>query len=147
MSERPRFRIMDLVVAVAAAGVGFGGNAYIEGSTDRSGISAAAFWMIGAEYFVIAYYVTRFVRGRSARLLVLAVALGFAAAAVGLYFSFNSLDVETIAPVGGLMALAFVLAVGGVSHGLLDHWRESRVHQPDLSIEAPTHPLDRDPTP
>jgi hypothetical protein len=144
MVERSRFRIMDLVVAVAAAGVGFGGNAYIEASADRSGISAAAFWMIGSEYAAVAYYVTRFVRGRSARLLVLAVALGFAAAAVGLYLSYNGLDVETIAPVGGLMAIACVLAVGGVAHGLIDHWQALREPPPDAQTETPLHPLDRE---
>lgn len=145
MADRRRFRIMDLVVAVAAAGVGFGGVAYIEGSDNRSGVVETILLATIAAYAVVAYYVARFVRRRSTQLLILAVALAFASTIIGIYTVLlcigMGIGVEVVLPVGGLMMVALVLAIGGVVHGLLDHWHGLK--NPPAGATLEPHPAPR----
>ena len=45
MAERPRFRIFDLIVAVAAAGVVFAAIVYNTGPASRSDIGEVGFFL------------------------------------------------------------------------------------------------------
>ena len=150
MAERPRFRIFDLVVAVAAAGVGFAAVVHNMGPASRSDIGEVAFWLIFGGFALVAYGVARFVRDRGAQWIILGVALAFAASAVGIYlFLYLDMDYEIAMPVAALALPALVLVAGGVAHGLIDHGRGRENPPRPAPIESPPspHPLDREPTP
>lgn len=150
MAERPRFRIFDLVVAVAAAGVAFAATVRITGPGSRSDVGEIAFWLNFGGFVLVAYGVARFVRDRGVRWLILGVTLAFAASAVGVYgFLYVDMDYEIALPVAALAMPALVLVAGGVAHGLLDRWHELKDPPRVASIESPPtpHPLDREPTP
>jgi hypothetical protein len=150
MAERTRFRIIDLVVAVAVAAGPCGAYALLERRPDGSDFWEIAFWLIVWGYAAIAYVVVRFVRTLAMQLLALGISLAFAAAAIGIYGQsylpdFRPLALLSLAPV------ALVLVSGGIAHGLLDHWHALKSPLHTTSIETPStstpHPLDRDTTP
>ena len=128
MAARPGLRLLDLVVAVAAVGVALGGGTGINASSGED-IASIAFWLVFAGAAVVAYFAGRFARTREVRLIVVGTALAFAAAAIEMYkaihININSPGASAIGAFG-LEAVAFVMVLGGVAHGLMIHWHELR---------------------
>ena len=151
MAERPRFRIMDLVVAVAAAAGPFGAYALLERRPDGSDVWGDPLsWLIVWGYAAIAYVVVRFVRTLAVQLLALGISLAFVTAAVGVYGQAYLPDFRPLLVLLGLALRGIaVLVTGGVAHGLLDRWHERKNPPRPAPIETPTtpHPLEREPTP
>ena len=119
MAERPRFRIIDLVVAVAAAAGPFGAYALLERRPDGSDVWEIALWLIVWGYAAIAYVVVRFVRTLAVQLLALGISLAFVTAAVGVYGQAYLPDFRPLLVLLGLAPVALVLVAGGIAHSLL----------------------------
>jgi peptidoglycan/LPS O-acetylase OafA/YrhL len=118
--RRFQFRLLDLVVLVAAAAVGLAGAAGINNNRyDLRYRVEAAFWLVLAGYVLLAYLVVPFARTRETRLIVLGVGLVFAAAADALYLGVDAnLGWMIVAPTLGMSAVALALVIGGIVHGL-----------------------------
>jgi hypothetical protein len=152
MAQRSRFRIFDLVVAVAASGVGLGGGVLLGRSRNGPDRLELIFWLVFAGYTVVAYYATRFVRSRGARSIILGIALAFASAALAMYHEvtpiFQRDPLSIVGVTGGLTLAALMLIAAGAIHNLLDHRHELK-HPlpPGPELASPAHPLDRSPFP
>jgi len=143
MPTRPGFRIIDLVVAVAALGVALGGGIGIRDAYGPD-IGSIAFWLVFAGVVVVGYLTARFARTREVRLIVVGIALAFAAAADQLY---SDIHIKP-GPNGGgglvgLTAAAVLLVLGGVAHGLMTRWNELRAGQ----VPPPASTVEPDRTP
>jgi hypothetical protein len=139
MPARPRFRIIDLVVLVAASAIAFGAAVELDrmSETDQGKL---AFWLVFLGFALIGYLAARFGGTPGVRLIVLGIALAFAGAADAML-----LDAYMDAPTGaivacvGLTTASLVLLVGGVVHVLRD--REAPA-APTTAEADDMHPLD-----
>jgi hypothetical protein len=146
MADRPRFRIMDLIVLIAASAIAFGAVVALDRMNDVAQ-GKLAFWLVFTGVVLVGYLAARFARTPEVRLIVVGLAVAFAGAADAMFFA-AYMDSPTAAVVAcvGLTLASLVLLVGGVVNGL--HARRidaiAVVPRPDGPLEAAPapHPLD-----
>lgn len=118
MGDRPRFRIMDLVVLVAASAIAAGSWAALDqmNETDQGKL---AFWLVFAGVVLVGYLAVRFGPTREVKLIVLGLAVVLAGAADAMFLD-AYMDAPTAAVVAcvGLNLAGLVLLIGGVVDGL-----------------------------
>jgi MFS family permease len=146
MPDRPHFRIMDLIVLVAASAVATGGATALQQMPEHDQ-GKVAFWLVFAGVLLVGYMAARFGRTPEVRLIVVGVAIAFAGAADAMFLDVYS-DAPTAAVVAcaGLTLASLVLLVGGVVNGLRSR-RLPKEPRPDgrpLDAVKSPHPLDRD---
>ena len=100
MADRPRFRIMDLVVLIAASAIAFGAAIALDrmGEKDQGKL---AFWLVFIGVLLVGYLAARFARTPEVRLIVIGLAVAFAGAADAMF-----LDAYTGAPTAAVIACA-----------------------------------------
>jgi MFS family permease len=146
MLDRPRLRIMDLVVLIAATAVATAGaNALNQMPEHDQG--KVAFWLVFAGVLLVGYLAARFGRTPEVRLIVVGLAVAFAGAADAMFLDVYS-DAPTAAVVAciGLTLASLVLLIGGVVHGLRARRFAAAPHtdgRPLGAVSSP-HPLDRE---
>src|SRR5579875_175131 len=118
MAERPRFRIMDLVVLVAVSAMGAGAWTALDHMNEQDQ-GRLAFWLVFAGVIVVGYLAARFAKTAEVRLIVVGLAVAFAGAADAMFLD-GYMDCPTAAVVAGvgLTLASVVLLVAGVVHGL-----------------------------
>jgi MFS family permease len=127
MTQRPRFTILNIlatiiVLAVAVAAFRFFNGFY----TDRDG-GEVAFWLVVFGVAVCTLLLFQYAVKRETRLILLGLAVGFGATAIGMYFGlYLELKESQAPPVNGLMTIAAILIVGGIADGLIARWKEPR---------------------
>ncbi len=149
MPDRPRFRIMDLVVLVAVSAVATGAAMALD-RMNESDAGRLGFWLVFLGVLLIGYLVARFARTPEVRLIVVGLAVAFAGAADAMFLDAYA-DAPTAAVVAGvgLTLASLVLLVGGVVHGLRAR-RAAHAPRPDGSTFDAVdsrEPLDRRPIP
>jgi hypothetical protein len=143
MPDRPRFRILDLVVLVAASAVATVGAMALDRMPEHDQ-GKLAFWLVFAGVILVGYLAARFGRTPEVRLIVVGLAVAFAGAADAMF-----LDAYTDAPTAAVVACAcltlasLVLLVGGVVHGL----RARRIAAPATDPQPDGRPLGSVPHP
>ena len=150
MAERPRFRIMDLIVLVAASAVATGAVMALD-HMNEADQGKLAFWLVFAGVALVGYLAARFGRTPEVRLIIVGLALAFAGAADALFID-GYMDAPTAAVVAciGLTSAGLVLLVAGVMHGLRARRgrprRDGRSRRARMGVADPVaaaHPLDR----
>jgi hypothetical protein len=147
MAQRSRFRIMDLIVLVAASAIGISAAAALDHMKDADQ-GKLAFWLVFTGVILVGYLAARFARTPEVRLIVVGLAVAFAGAADAMFLD-AYMDAPTAAVVVcvGLTLASLVLLVGGVIHGLRSRqgaalvtsaWHDGQPHE---AAPAP-HPLD-----
>jgi uncharacterized membrane protein len=144
MPDRPRFRIMDLVVLIAASAVATASATALQGMPEHDQ-GELGFWLVFAGVVLVGYLAARFGGTPEVRLIVVGVALAFAGAADAMFLDLYS-DAPTAAVVAGagLTLASLVLLVAGVIHGLRAR-RFTSGPRPDgrpLDAVSSPHPLD-----
>ena len=143
MPDRPRFRIMDLIVLVAASAVATGAAMALDRMPEHDQ-GELAFWLVFAGVILVGYLAARFGRTPEVRLIVVGLAVAFAGAADAMFLD-AYMDAPTAAVVAciGLTLAALVLLVGGVVHGLRARRASAAELQPDgRPLGTVPHPLD-----
>ncbi len=147
MADRPRFRIMDLIVLIAVTAVATGAEVVLEHMSDPDQ-GKVAFWLVFAGVALVGYLAARFGRTPEVRLIVVGLAVAFAGAADAMFLD-AYMDAPTAAVVAcvGLTLAGLVLIVAGVVHGFRARRAEaptfvSRPTDGSLDAVAAPHPLD-----
>lgn len=142
MAERPRFRIMDLIVLIAASAVAAGAVVALDRMSEADQ-GKLAFWLVFVGFALVGYLTARFGRTAGIRLIVLGIALAFAGAADALFLD-AYMDAPTAAVVAciGLTMASLVLLVGGVILVVRDRGTFPVVPAPGADGAVISHPLD-----
>jgi hypothetical protein len=142
MPERPRFRIMDLIVLIAASAVAAGAVVALDRMSEADQ-GKVAFWLVFVGFALVGYLAVRFGGTAGIRLIVLGIALAFAGAADALFLD-GYMDAPTAAVVAciGLTMASLVLLVGGVILVLRDPGKLPVVSAPKVDGKVVPHPLD-----
>jgi hypothetical protein len=147
MAQRSRFRIMDLVVLIAASAIAFGAAVALDRMNDKDQ-GKLAFWLVFIGVILVGYLAGRFARTPEVRLIIVGLAVAFAGAADAMFLD-AYMDAPTAAVVAcsGLTLASLVLLVGGIVNGLLARRLETLAgiyrseDGPPDAARAP-HPLD-----
>jgi hypothetical protein len=148
MPDRPRFRIMDLLVLIAASAIATVAAMALDRMNDQDQ-GKLAFWLVFGGVILVGYLAARFGRTPEVRLIVAGLAVAFAGAADAMFLD-AYMDAPTAAVVAcaGLTLASLVLLVGGVVHGLRPRRAPAADPQqdggPHGTVHSP-HLLDRDP--
>lgn len=138
MADRARFRIMDLVVLIAAAAIATAAARALDrmNEVDQGKLG---FWLVFLGVGLVGYLAGRFARTAEVRLIVIGLAVAFAGAADALFLD-GYMDAPTAAVVAclALTLASLVLLVAGVIHGL----RARRPGPPPTGAAPESHPLD-----
>lgn len=142
MGERPRFRIMDLVVFVAASAIATGAVIALDHMSE-SDQGKLAFWLVFIGVALVGYLAARFGGTPEVRLIVVGLAVAFAGAADAMFLdAYTDAPTAAVVACAGLTLASLVLLVGGVVHGLRSRWDgPSRIEDEPYATPSP-HPLD-----
>jgi hypothetical protein len=118
MAQRSRFRIMDLIVLIAASAITFGAVVALDRMNDKDQ-GKVAFWLVFIGVILVGYLAGRFARTPEVHLIIIGLAVAFAGAADAMFLD-AYMDAPTAAVVAclGLTLASLVLLIGGIVHGL-----------------------------
>ena len=143
MPDRPRFRIMDLIVLIAASAVATGAATALQQMADPDQ-GKVAFWLVFVGVALVGYLAARFGGTPEVRLIVVGLAVAFAGAADAMFLD-AYMDAPAAAVVAGvgLTLASLVLLIAGVVHGLRARTGEAPAVSPrPVDAVAAPHPFD-----
>ncbi len=146
MPDRPRFRIMDLLVLVAVSAVATGAATALQDMNDADQ-GKVAFWLVFAGVILVGYLAGRFGQTPEVRLIVVGLAVAFAGAADAMFLdAFMDAPTGAVVACAGLTLASLVLLVGGIVHSLRARQfpHEPRPDGRPLHATNSPHPLDRE---